>query len=133
MEKNRIRFKPYIIAGAISLVIGVVIFCLFFFINKMSLAAAENGTSYAGIILIALALLIMITRMGFFDIFAYGFRQLGASMFNKEATKYNNFPAYKQDKNTIRVKKSKYYLSILIIGLLFLIAAIIIMLVLRSM
>ena len=130
MENKKFNIKPYIIAGAISLVIGAVIFLLFFFLKDRSLRAAIDGTSYAGIILIAISLLVLITRLGFFDIFSYGFKQLGASMFNKNASKYNDFPGYKEQINAVRVKKSKYYLAILIVGLIYFIAAVIMLLIL---
>lgn len=130
MDKKKINIKPYIIAGVISLIIGAVIFVLFFFLKDKSLRVAIDGASYAGIILIAISLLILITRFGFFDIFSYGFKQLGASMFNKNATKYNDYPGYKQEMNNTRIKKSKYYISILLIGLLFIVAAIIMLLIL---
>lgn len=130
MENKKFNIKPYIIAGAISLVVGAVIFLLFFFLKDRSLRVAIDGASYAGIILITISLLIIVTRFGFFDIFSYGFKQLGASMFNKNASKYNDFPGYKQQINSNRVKKPKYYFSILLIGLLFIIAAIIMLLIL---
>ena len=130
MENKKFNIKPYIIAGAISLVVGAVIFLLFFFLKDRSLRVAIDGASYAGIILITISLLIIVTRFGFFDIFSYGFKQLGASMFNKNASKYNDFPGYKQQINSIRVKRPKYYFSILLIGLLFIIAAIIMLLIL---
>ena len=125
MENKKRNIKPYIIAGVISLVIGAVIFILIFFLKDRSLRVAIDGASYAGIILITVSLLLLIARLGFFDIFSYGFKQLGASMFNKNATKYNDYPGYKQQVNSIRVKRSKYYLSILLVGLLYIVAALI--------
>lgn len=133
MEKQRKNVRPYVIAAAVSFVIGAVIFCLFFFLKSRSISAAVDGTSYAGIILITLSLFIMIARFGFFDIFSYGFKQLGASMFNKQASKYNDFPGYKQEMNAVRERRSKYFLSMLSVGALYLVAAIILLLILRSM
>ena len=130
MENKKRNIKPYIVAGVISLVIGAVIFLLFFFLKDRSLRVAIDGASYAGIILITISLFILITRLGFFDIFSYGFKQLGASMFNKNASKYNDYPGYRQQINAVRVKRSKYYISILLVGLLYVIAAIIMILIL---
>lgn len=132
-QKQRINFKPHIIAAVISLVIGAIIFCLIYFLRSRAFTAAIDGTSYAGIALIGLALLVLIARFGSFDIFAYGFKQLGASMFNKQASKYNDFPGYKQEKNLQRSRKPKYYYSILLVGLLYLISSIILILILESM
>ena len=120
--KPKINLKPYIVAGIISLLFGIFIFVLFFFILKW---AALDGTGYASIILISVAGLTWIAREGFFDIFSYGFRQLGSTLFSKKPNEYNDFSSYKEFKYEIRQKRSKYYISILIVAGLFLIVTII--------
>ena len=120
--KPKINWKPFIIAGIISLLLGVFIFILFFIILKMP---ALDGTGFAAIILLASAGLIWVAREGFFDIFSYGFRQLGSTMFGKKANEFNDFAGYKEYKQTSREKRSKYYISVAIVGALFLIVTII--------
>ena len=124
--KKKINLKPYIISGIISLLLGVFIFILFFLILKRP---ALDGTAYAAIILISSAGLIWVAREGFFDIFSYGFRQLGSTILSKKANEYNDYAGYRQFKNEIREKRSKYYFSIAITGLLFLVATVILYLI----
>jgi len=120
--KPKINWKPYIIAGIISLLIGIFFFILFFVILKRPVI---DGTGYASIILISSAGLIWVVREGFFDIFTYGFRQLGATLFSKKPNEYNDFAGYKEVKFSKREKRSKYFISVAIVGALFLIATII--------
>ena len=120
--KPKINWKPYIIAGIISLLLGSFMFILFFVILKRS---ALDGCGYATILLVSVAGLIWVTREGFFDIFSYGFRQLGVTMFAKKANQLNDFAAYKEYKYEIRKNRSKYYLSMLAVASLFLIATIV--------
>ena len=117
--KKKINFKPHIIAGSISFGFGVFMFCLISVILKMP---ALDGTAYAAVILISLAGLIWIAREGFFDIFSYGFRQLGSTIFSKTPNEYNNFAGYKEYKNQIREKRSKYYITVALVGAVFLLA-----------
>ena len=124
--KKKINLKPYIISGIISLLLGVFIFILFFLILKRP---ALDGTAYAAIILISSAGLIWVAREGFFDIFSYGFRQLGSTILSKKANEYNDYSGYRQFKNEIREKRSKYYFSIAVVGLLFLVATVILYLI----
>ena len=124
--KKKINLKPYIISGIISLLLGIFIFILFFIILKRP---ALDGTAYAAIILISSAGLIWVAREGFFDIFSYGFRQLGSTILSKKANEFNDYSGYRQFKNEIREKRSKYYFSIALIGLLFLVATVILYLI----
>ena len=120
--KKKLNLKPYIISGIISLLFGIFIFILFFVILRRP---ALDGTAYAAIILISIAGLIWVAREGFFDIFSYGFRQLGSTILSKKPNEYNNYSEYRNFKNEIREKRSKYFISVAIIGGLFLIATII--------
>ena len=120
--KPKINWKPYIIAGIISLLLGTFMFILMFVILKRS---ALDGVGYATILLVSVAGLVWVTREGFFDIFSYGFKQLGVTMFSKKANQLNDFAAYKEYKYETRKNRSKYYLSILAVGGLFLIATIV--------
>lgn len=119
--KKRINWKPYIIAAIIGTIIGVGFFCLFFFGLKRPVI---DGTGYASVVLIGIAVLIWIGREGFFDIFAYGFKQLGSQFFSKKPNEYNKYADYKEFVANEREKKSKYYLSFIAIGIIFLIITI---------
>ena len=120
--KKKLNLKPYIISGIISLLFGAFIFILFFIILKMSVL---DGTGFAAILLLASAGIIWVTREGFFDIFSYGFRQLGSTIFSKKPNEFNDFAGYKEMKFSLREKRSKYYISIAIVGALFLLVTVI--------
>ena len=122
MEEKKINLKPYIIAGIISLLVGISIFCLIVIAFKK---AVIDGFAFAALILVSIGGLIWISREGFFDFTSYGFRQFGNALFSKKPNEYNDFAGYKQFKQENRENKSKYYLSMLIVGSVFLITTII--------
>jgi len=124
--KKKIDLKPYIISAIISLVLGIFIFILIFLILKKPVV---DATAIPAIILISASILIWVAREGFFDIFSYGFRQLGTTMFSKKPNEFNNFASYKEMKNEVRDKRPKYYFSVAAIGVLFLVTTLILFLV----
>lgn len=121
--EEKINLKPYIISGIISLILGIGSTCLIFFAFKKPLS---DGFSITAIILIALGLLMYVARQGFFDIFSYGFKQMGSQIFSKNPNEFNNFSEYKAASNQIRERKSNYYISFIIVGCAFLLATFII-------
>ena len=135
MEENKkksIDWKIYIIAAIIALAIGAGIFCLYFFLNNMTIIAACNASIVAGVSLVGLGALIILARLGTFDTFAYGFMQLGSSMFGRQPKKYNDMVEYKQAKYDERKEKSKYYFAIMIVGALFFIASLVLEIIYHS-
>ena len=121
MEK-KINWKPYIIAGVISLILGITIFCLIVFVGKK---AYVDGAAFATLALVSTGTLTWISREGFFDFASYGFRQFGNALFSKKPNEYNDFAGYKNYKQESRENRSKYYISVLIVGGVFLIITII--------
>ena len=83
---------------------------------------ALDGTGVAGVVLVSIGVLCLIARYGAFDTMSYGFKQMFASLFAKEANKYNDMSEYKEQKNTVRKVSSSYYYVIIFVGVLFLIA-----------
>ena len=115
------NLKVYIITLIISLALGTGLFLTFFLLNK-GIAGAIDGTGIPGAILLGVGILCWVGRLGTFDSMSYGFSQMFTSMFGRKANKFNDFNAYKDDKNTKRKSASHYYLVIMIVGALFLIA-----------
>lgn len=116
------RIKDYIITLVISLVVGGIIFLIYFFINQGGLgaiAAGCNASILSTIVLVSSGILVWLSRMGAFDTFAYGFKQLGSSIFGKNPTKYNNMVEYKQAKIEKRADKTNFYLFIILAGFIF--------------
>ena len=117
-EKRRINWKAHIIAAIISIIIGAGVFLIFFLTNK-SLIGAMNGVTLAGVILISIGGLSFVARQGFFDFASYGFKQLGSMIFGRVPNAYHDYPSYKEFKEENRKGGSHFYITILIIGLLF--------------
>lgn len=136
MEKQKIKMKPYIVSSIISLIVGAGIFCLYFFIRgkevNYGIVIGSDASIIAAVCLISIGFLMFAGRQGFFDIFSYGFKQLGSQLFAKDANRFNNFPEYRDNKNTIRKSSPKTFLPVLIVGTAFLIAALVLFIFYKS-
>ena len=120
-EKRRINWKVHIITSIIFMIIGVGIFLAFYLTNK-TLYGALNGTAFSGIILLSFGGLSWVAREGFFDFASYGFKQMGSMIFGRKPNAYNDYPSYRDYQNEKRKTSPHFYVSILIIGVLFIIA-----------
>ena len=130
------RIKEDIITLVISLAVGGIIFLIYFLLNKDrygGISAGCNATILSAIILVSAGVLVWLSRLGAFDTFAYGFKQLGSSIFSKNPRKYNNMVEYKQDKYEKRKEKTNYYLFIILAGLLFGVATLILEIIYHTM
>lgn len=126
-------WKVYLITFFISLAIGAGIFCAFFFSGGQTSLSALNGTGFGSVIMLCLAGLIFVSREGFFDFVSYGFKQMGAMLFSKEPSHYNDFPGYKEHKAEQRKSRSHYYVIVIIVSALLLIAYFILRLVFKDL
>lgn len=126
-ERRRQAFFADLISGGIALAIGALIFLLYFFLNEegRNLKTACNGTALAGGLVLGAGLLIWLTRLGAFDTFAFGFIQLGTSLFGRNPLKRETLVEYKQKRVEKRKEKTKYYFVIMIVGGLFLVALVV--------
>lgn len=132
-EKKIKQLKENIITFVISLSVGAIIFCLYFFLKSRTIVDACNASIMAAVILVSLGLLIWLTRLGAFDTFAYGFKQLGHAMFGRSPTKYHDMIEYKQDRYEKRKDKTNYYLFIIIAGLCFGVATLVLEIIYHTM
>lgn len=123
MSKFTENFKKfkwyYIIAGIIAFLLGSLAFLLFFFLTDRDMISAVNGATIAAVSLLAIGGLIWLSSQGAFDLFGYGFKQMLSSMFSKEPNKYNDYADYHQQKIIARADAPKTYISVLLVGLLF--------------
>ena len=87
--------------------------------------SAINGVSIAAIVLLGVGGLIFVSFEGFFDIFSFGFKQLGTSMFGKKGNETKDFAGYKEQNRIKREEQPKIFLPIIIAGLVFLLAMIV--------
>ena len=126
------KYKKHILTFVFSLVFGAGVFCLYFFLKNQSLKDAIDACSIAGVALIGGGLMVIITRLGAFDTFAFGFKQALTSMFNKDPNAYNSLADYKLQKYDERQKKKRTYLMLFLAGLLFIVAVIVLEIILRT-
>ena len=125
------KYKSHIITFLFSMIFGGIIFCLYFFLKGQTLKNAIDASTIAGVALIGGGLMVIITRLGAFDTFAFGFKQMFTSMFNKDPNAYNSLADYKLQKYDQRKLKKKTYLMLFLAGLLFILALIILEIILR--
>lgn len=128
--KFKERFKKYwktlLITFIISLLVGVGLFFTMFFTGGRALKASTDGAALAAAVLLCSAGLVWVTRLGAFDTFAFGFKQLGHMMFTREKpNEYNSMREYNDKKMVKRASSPDFYLPILAAGTLFLIATIV--------
>lgn len=133
--ENKLKkdLKYYFITGAVALGFAIGFFCLFFFLRAdrvgYGLVNWQDSLMIVGIIIFCAGALMWVAREGFFDIFAYGFKQLGNAMFTKQPSAYNDYPGYREVKKTKRASSPKLFLAVMIVGLVILLAALVIYLV----
>ncbi len=127
IEQQKIRERQHrkealilqAITFAIALATGGLIFVIYYFAMGAHFIDAVNGMALTTIILVSAGILSLLARLGAFDTFAYGFKQLATSMFSKNTNKYNNMADYKKQKYDERKLKSKLYIAILVAAAIF--------------
>lgn len=126
MKRAFEQFKKYwlvnLITFLISLAVGAIIFCLFFFLRGRTLIAAVDGAAVGAISVLFLGLLFWMHHLGAFDTFVFGFKQLGTMIFSKDPRKEGTYAEYREKKAEIRSNSSYNFISIIFAGLLLCIA-----------
>ena len=124
IESIRKYPKQFIVTAVIALLIGFIVFILFYFVFscKFTIIGALNGTGVAAALLLCVFALAWLSRNGAFDTISYGFGQMFTSMFARKANKYNNFADYREQKNTKREVASLSYFSHLFVAMLYFIS-----------
>ena len=124
----------YIVGTLVALAVGFSLFAIFYFwFTPFTMVGAINGTGVAGAVLVAFFGLAWVSRQGAFDTLSYGFSQMFASMFNKQANRYNDMVEYKEQKNISRAQSSMYYFTFLLVGFLHFIAFAILEIILHTL
>ena len=122
MKKAFTQIKKYwlinLITFFISLVLGVAIFCLIFFLRNQTIIAAVDGAAIGSVVVLFLGLLMWVAHLGAFDTFAFGFKQLGSMLFAKDARRDGTFQEYKENKATKRDNSSYNFVMVIFAGLL---------------
>ena len=129
MNNALIQIKKYwkinLLTFIISIVVGVGIFCLIFFLRNMTLLAAVDGSAIGGVSVLLVGLLMWVSHLGAFDTFVFGFKQLGSMFFAKDARRDGNYADYKQNKAETRANSSYNFVAVIAAGLFLSIALIV--------
>ena len=130
MKKAFIQIRKHWLANLItfiiSLALGATIFCLMFFLRNRTLIAAVDGVALATAVVLLLGLLMLVNFLGAFDTFAFGFKQLGTMIFAKDARKEGPYHEYKENMAVKRQDSSYNFVTMIFVGLLFVIALIVV-------
>lgn len=124
-QAKKERLIADLFTSLFTFIFGGIIFLIYFFSKDRVLLDAINGCSLAAIVIIGVALLVLVARLGAFDTFAYGFKQLWAVFFTKNPRKYSNYSDYLEHKHVERQLKGKFYIPMLFTSIIFIIATII--------
>ena len=136
MKRAFEQFKKYwlvnLITFLISLAVGATIFCVFFFLRGRNLIAAVDGATVAGIGVLLLGLLAFLHHLGAFDLFVFGFKQLGSMIFAKDVRRDGAYSDYRTRKGEERDASSHNYLAIIFAGLLLCVAMLVLYIIYRA-
>lgn len=121
------NFKQVLTIFLVTLILSLAFFFLYIFVlNSPTIIACIDGATITFFVLFAIATLVVLIRLGTFDMLGYGFNTMFHYMFNaKTDRKYHDLIEYRDSKNTTRVKKKHYYLIIYFVSILFLLTLIV--------
>ncbi len=129
MKNAFLQFRKHWLTNLIvflsSLVIGGIIFILYFFLRNRVFIDAVNGSMIAAAFVILAGLLVFMTYLGAFDLFVFGFKQLGSAIFSKDPRRDGPYAEYREKKIEKRNTSPHVFIAIIAAGLVLLIAAIV--------
>jgi hypothetical protein len=122
--------KRILVHSVIALVLAIAIFCLIFFLRGYyTFSGASDACFGAGAILALVPFLILIYRTGLFDVANYGFITWFNSFKANSPKPYESAGAYSEKKKELRSKNRPMVWPYIVVGLLFLVLALIFLLV----
>lgn len=101
----------------ISLVVGVGIFLLVFFLQGGQLVDALNGATIGSLSVLFLGMLMMVAYFGFFDPLFFGTKQLFSMFFGKDPLKQGKYPDYVEGQVQKRDNSSCNFVAVIAAGL----------------
>lgn len=123
MKRAFLQVKKYWLANLITLIVSLAIFagifCAIFFTRPVkNIVAAIDGATIGSVSLLALGLLMLLSHLGTFDIFAFGFKQMGSMLFARDARRDGHFADYRENKTTKRTNSAYIFVSVILAGIL---------------
>ena len=116
LEQIKKHWKINLVTFIVSLIIGATIFCLIFFLRNKTIVAAIDGAAIGSLLVLFLGLSTLVNHLGAFDTFAFGFKQLGAMMFAKDARRENSYQEYREEKTLKRTSSSYNFVIVILTG-----------------
>ena len=138
MKRAFQQVRKYWIANLVTFLVSLAIFagifCAIFFTRPVkNIIAAVDGATIGSIVILVLSLLMWLSHMGTFDIFSFGFKQMGSMMFAKDARRDGHFADYRADKATKRSNSAYVFVSVIFAGILCAISAGVLCIIYESM
>lgn len=123
MKRAFIQIRKYWLANLITFIVSLLvfagIFCAVFFTRPViNIVAAIDGSAIGSISVLGLGLLMWLSHMGTFDLFVFGFKQMGSMLFAKDARKDGHYADYRENKTTKRTNSAYIFVSVIFAGLL---------------
>ena len=125
LEQIRKHWLENLITFLISILVGVTIFLIYFFLRNRTFLSAVDGMTIGGLFVLLSGLLAWMAHLGMFDMFSFGFIQLGHVLFSKNPRKGGDFVDYKANNGEKRNNSGYNFVAIIVAGLALCIAFII--------
>jgi len=113
----------FILRTLLVAVTTVLIFITIYFSSSKDLIDACNASFISGAVAIGIGLFSLMNRYGGFDFFEYGFVQVISSMRKGSPRPYIDLIDYKEQKKSKRKTDGLFYISYLIVGVVWIIVA----------
>lgn len=124
-EQIKKHWITNLVTFVISLIVGVVIFLVFYFARNQTIVAAVDGAAIGTVAVLFMGLLFWMAHLGAFDTFAFGFKQLGSMLFAKDARRDGKYSDYRAEKSEKRQNSSYNFVAVIAAGLVLSVALIV--------
>ena len=126
IEQIKKHWLANLITFIISFLVGVAIFLVYFLTrNSRTITEACNASAVSTAVLLLGGLLAWMAHLGVFDIFSFGFKQLGSMFFAKNPIRDGNYADYQAEKREKRSNSSYGFVAVIASGVLFAISLIV--------
>lgn len=130
------ELKKHLVLWIIVSLVGVGFFSLVLFTRgNFAVQGYMDACFYPGMILLLVMGLIFVADTGFFDLPSYGLSSIFFHLFNTDQDKvfkYRDLAQYKKEKRDQRQYHRPYFLPFLVVGGLFIIAALVLYIIFRQ-
>ena len=137
MKRAFQQVRKYWIANLVTFLVSLAIFagifCAIFFTRPVkNIIAAIDGASIGTTVVLVLGFLMLLSHLGTFDLFAFGFKQMGAMMFAKNARKEGHYADYREEKMNARNNSAYIFVTVIFAGLLCAISIVVLEIIYKS-